>query len=122
MNKSELKKHGSLQPSLGKRRDSQTLNGTKQKLHEEPQLHQPDAHNIPELWADFLDSIKTGRRPVCDIEIGYRATLMSLLAVLSQKLRRSVEWDAGKQMVVADPEANKLLSREYRSPWEYPRV
>ena len=89
-------------------------------LHEDPQLHSPDNQNIPELWADFLQAIKSNSRPVCDIEIGYRSTNMSLLGMLSLKLGRSVEWDGEK--IVGDPEANRLLSRPYRAPWVYPQV
>lgn len=89
-------------------------------LHEAPKLNKPDDQNIRELWADFLDAIKTGRRPVCDIEIGHRSTNMSLLGMLSLKLGRAVEWDGQKEEVVGDPEANKLLSRPYRAPWKYP--
>ena len=97
-------------------------NSKKQVLHEDPRLHQPDTQNIKELWADFLESVNTGRRPACDIEIGYQATLMCLLGMLSMKVGRSVEWDADKQSIVGDAEANKLLRREYRSPWKYPKV
>ena len=91
-------------------------------VHEDPQLHNPDDQNIKELWADFLNAIATNRRPVCDIEIGHRATNMSLLGMLSLKLGRSLAWDDKKGVVLNDPEANKLLSREYRDPWEYPSV
>lgn len=94
----------------------------KQVIHQEPQLHEPDQQNIKELWADFLASIKAGKKPVCDIEIGYHSTNMSLLAMLSHRLGRSVEWDAGKGVIPNDPEANKLLSRAYRAPWQYPVV
>lgn len=90
-------------------------------LHEDPKLNKPDDQNIRELWADFLESIKTGRRPVCDIEIGHRSTNMSLLGMLSLKLGRSVQWDGEKEVIVGDPEANKLLSRPYRAPWQYPK-
>lgn len=89
-------------------------------VHVDPQLHEPDQQNIPELWADFLDAIKTNRRPVCDIEIGHRSTNMSLLGMLSLKLGRSVRWDG--EQILDDPEANELLSRPYRAPWEYPAV
>ncbi|RMH68122.1 MAG: gfo/Idh/MocA family oxidoreductase [Bacteroidetes bacterium] len=89
-------------------------------IHENPQLHKPDDQNIRELWADFLDAIETGRRPVCDIEIGYRATNMSLLGMLSWKLGRSVEWDGERGVIVGDEEANRLLRRPYRAPWVYP--
>ncbi|HXG34489.1 MAG TPA: Gfo/Idh/MocA family oxidoreductase [Bryobacteraceae bacterium] len=91
-------------------------------LHEDPKLGQPDDQNIRELWADFLDAIRTGRRPVCDIEIGHRSTNMSLLGMLSLKLGRSIHWDGDKEEVIGDAEANTLLRRAYRTPWRYPEV
>ena len=87
-------------------------------IHVEPQLNDPDGQNIKELWADFLDAIKTKRRPVRDIEIGYRATNAALLGMVSMRLGRSVKWD-GTQCP-NDAEANKLLRRPYRAPWVYP--
>ena len=91
-------------------------------IHQDAQLHEPDQQNIPELWADFLKCIKTRSRPVCDIEIGHRSTNTSLLGMLSLKLGRSVEWDGKKEVIIGDPEANKLLRRQYRKPWVYPDV
>lgn len=89
-------------------------------IHVEPQLNQPDGQNIRELWADFLACIESRQHPVCDIEIGYRSTNVSLLAVMSYKLGRSIRWDGEKNQVIGDPEAGKLLRREYRGDWEYP--
>ena len=91
-----------------------------QVLHQPPRLRQPDNQNIPELWADFVQAIEYGRRPLCDIEIGHRSTATSLLGMLSHKLGRSVAWDGEREVVVGDEEANQLLSREYRAPWQYP--
>ena len=92
----------------------------KEPINEPAQLHQPDAQNIPELWDDFLKCIKTGERPVCDIEHGHRATTLSLLGMLSMKLGRSLRWDGENERVIDDEEANALLRREYRAPWKYP--
>lgn len=83
-------------------------------------LHDPDKQNIRELWADFMQSIENNSRPVCDIEKGHLATNMSLLGMLSYKLGRSVAWDGEKEIILNDPEANKLLKRDYRGQWEYP--
>ena len=94
----------------------------KEPLHEDPTLNDPDSQNIRELYGDFLKCIETGDRPVCDIEIGHRSTVMSLLGVLSTKLGRSIQWDGEKEIILNDPEANKLLEREYRAPWKYPKV
>jgi predicted dehydrogenase len=87
---------------------------------EKAQLHAPDDQNIKELFADFLDAIKKNRRPISDIEVAHRSTNMSLLGMLSLKLGRSLQWDGDKEVVIGDDEANKLLAREYRKPWEYP--
>lgn len=90
----------------------------KPTIHQAPKLDKPDDQNIALLWADFLSSIKTNKRPVCDIEQGHRSTNMALLGMLSMKLGRSVEWDGNQ--IVGDAEANTLLSRAYRGEWQYP--
>jgi predicted dehydrogenase len=91
-------------------------------VHEEPKLHEPDSQNIKELWADFLDAIKTGRKPVSDIEEIHRSTNVSLLGMLALRLGRSIQWDGAKEQIIDDAEANQLLSRKYRTPWEYPKA
>jgi predicted dehydrogenase len=94
----------------------------KPTIHEDARLNQPDDQNIRELWADFLDAIKTGRRPACDIEVGHRSTNMSLLAMVSWRAGKSIDWDGEKEIVRNDARANDLLSRKYRSPWKYPQA
>ena len=89
-------------------------------LQQKPQLHKPDDQNIAELWANFLEAIKTNQLPVCDIEKGHRSANMSLLGMLSYKLGRSIEWNGEKEMIINDDEANKLLRRDYRGEWKYP--
>jgi predicted dehydrogenase len=94
----------------------------KPEIREPAKLHQPDSQNIPELWADFIDAIQEGRQPICDIEIGHRSTNMSLLAMISLNIGRSIRWDGDKEVILDDPYANSLLQRPYRRPWVYPKV
>jgi predicted dehydrogenase len=89
-------------------------------IHEKAQLQEPDGHNLKLLWADFLDSIAKGKAPAADIELAHRSTCMSLLGMLSLKLGRSIRWDGAKELISNDAEANRLLARSYRAPWEYP--
>ena len=89
-----------------------------QEIHMDPDVNEPDFQNIKELWADFIESIEKKRRPICDIENGYHATNMSLLAMISMKLGRSIQWDGDH--VINDKEAASQLKRNYRSPWVYP--
>jgi predicted dehydrogenase len=92
-------------------------------VHEEPRFdNDKDGHNIPLLWADFMDCIQSGRRPVADIEIGHRSTNLSLLGMLSYKLGRSISWDGDREQILGDDEANKFLKRDYRGEWKYPEA
>ncbi len=91
-------------------------------IHTGAQLQEPDGHNIKLLWQDVLTAIETSRRPAADVEIGHLSTNLSLLGMLSYKLGRSIQWDGDTESIVGDPEANKLLRRDYRAPWKYPGV
>lgn len=91
-------------------------------IHEEAQLHEPDNQNIRELWVDFLNAIDNGSRPICDIEAIHYSTNLSLLGVLSYKLGRSIRWDGESERCIGDDEANSMLRRDYRGPWEYPEA
>lgn len=70
---------------------------------------------------DWLRAIDGGSRPVADIEQGHISTASCILANLSMKLGRSLTWDAQKQRVAGDDEANRLLRRPYRKPWVHPK-
>jgi predicted dehydrogenase len=87
---------------------------------EAAQLHDPDAQNIRELWADFLDAIHRGRKPVCDIADIHLSTNMALLGMVSFKHGKSIEWDGEKERIIGDEVANTYLSREYRAGYKYP--
>jgi len=91
-------------------------------VHGDSQLQEPDGHNLKLLWDDFLKAIDTNTKPTCDIEIGHRSSVLPLLGMASMKAGRSLQWDGDKEQIIGDAEANKLLSRPYRGPWEYPAV
>jgi predicted dehydrogenase len=86
----------------------------------EKDLERHVASAVRRHMQDFLHAIGTRGRPVADIEQGHISTASCILANLSQKLGRSLAWDAEKQQVVGDEEANKLLRRPYREPWVHP--
>jgi predicted dehydrogenase len=69
---------------------------------------------------NFLECVASRERPVADVEEGHLSTALCELGNISQQLGRSLTWDAEREQVVGDEEANKLLRREYRKPWVYP--
>ena len=82
-----------------------------------------ETHVAPAIRAhmkDFLSCISSRKTPVADIEQGYMSTTACILANLSMRLGRSLEWDHAKGLVVRDDEANRLLRRPYRAPWVHP--
>jgi predicted dehydrogenase len=82
-----------------------------------------ETHVAPALrrhFVDFLESIDTNRQPRADIEEGHISTTSCILANLSRRLGRSLEWDPESGRVKGDEEANRLLSRPYRDPWTHP--
>ena len=77
---------------------------------------------MPPLWADFIEAIEKKRKPVADIEPSHRSSVLPMLGMISYKLGRSLEWDGRKEKIIGDNEANKLLRRDYRKPWVYPKI
>ena len=71
--------------------------------------------------ANFLDCIRTGKRPNCDIEDGHKSTLLCHLGNIAHRVNRVLTTDAKNGHIVNDSEAMKLWSREYRPGWE-PKV
>ena len=97
--------------------------GGEKKVHVDADFdNEKYGHNMTPLWADFIKAIETGKRPVADAEVGHQASTMALLGMISLKAGRSIEWDGEKEQIVGDPEANKLLRRKYREPWQYPKI
>jgi predicted dehydrogenase len=67
---------------------------------------------------NFLDCVKSRQRPNADVEEGHRSAVMCHLGNISTRLGRSLRWDAAKEQVAGDPEANQMLARPYRGPWK----
>jgi len=67
---------------------------------------------------NFLDCVKSGERPTCDVETGHRSTTFSHLGNIALATRSRIDWDAKNERVVNNDAANKLLHYEYRAPWK----
>ena len=86
----------------------------------EKDLEKHVAPAIRHHMKDLLRNIASRGKPVADIEQGYISTTSCILANNAMKLGRTLTWDAVNQQVVNDDEANKLLRRPYRKPWQHP--
>src|SRR3954464_8037774 len=82
-----------------------------------------ETHVAPAIRAhmkNFLECIESRRLPVSDIEQGYMSAAACILANVSMKLGRSLQWNHARGIIAGDAEANKLLRRPYRAPWVHP--
>ena len=66
---------------------------------------------------NFLDCVKSRERPSADVEVGHRTAVFCHLGNIATRLGRFLQWDGENERFVADEEANRLLSKPYRSPW-----
>lgn len=71
--------------------------------------------------ADFLDAIRTGRRPNCDVELGYKSVVAMQLGNISWRVGRDLKVDPQNGHILHDKEAQKFWSRTYEKGWE-PKV
>jgi hypothetical protein len=86
----------------------------------EKDLERHVAPAIRRHMQDLLAAMGKRCKPVADIEQGHISTASCILANLSMQLGRTLAWDVTKGEVIGDAEANRLLSRPYRTPWIHP--
>jgi hypothetical protein len=67
---------------------------------------------------NFLDCIRTGKRPNAEIEEGYKSALLCHLGNISHRVGRALQIDPKSGHIKNDADAEKLWRREYRSGWE----
>jgi predicted dehydrogenase len=68
---------------------------------------------------DFLDCMRTRKRPICDVEIGCRSVTVCHLGNIAYWTRLHLEWDPAKEKFKGPTakEASKWLDRTKRKPW-----
>jgi hypothetical protein len=70
------------------------------------------------IYGDFIECVKTRERPFRDIEPAVNTCVLAHLGNIAYQLRRSLKWDAARQEFIDDAEANRLVDRARREPWQ----
>ena len=71
---------------------------------------------------DWVDCIRSRRRPIADVEAGARTATLCHLTNLAYWNRRTLRWDPQNWKFIGDDEANTWLDRPRRDPWQLPTV
>lgn len=67
---------------------------------------------------DWLNSMRSRKRPFCEVEDGHRVAVVCNLANMSLRLGRTIRWDPEKEQVIGDKEAAAMCVKQYRAPWD----
>lgn len=67
---------------------------------------------------NFLDCVKSRKPTITPAEVAHHSALPGHLGLIAMLTGRKLKWNAGQAIIVDDPEASKLLTRSYRSPWK----
>lgn len=70
------------------------------------------------IYGDFIHCVKTREKPFRDIELAVNTAAVSHLGNIAYALKRSLKWDPAKQEFPGDEEANRLVDRARREPWQ----
>jgi len=69
-------------------------------------------------YQNFLDCIRSRSETVAPAEVAHRSASVGHLGVLSIATGRTIKWDPATETVIGDPDADRLLSRAYRKPYQ----
>jgi len=62
--------------------------------------------------------VKSRQQTITPGEVAHRSASVGHLGVIAMELGRKIHFDPATESIIDDPEATRLLSRSYRSPWD----
>ncbi len=89
---------------------------TKMREYEQPEKtipRVPDANH----GMDWIDAIKNGTKSCADFEYSTKLTEVVLMGTIAQRVGGKLNWDREQGEFVNAPDANAMLSRQYRRGW-----
>ncbi|MBM4104355.1 MAG: Gfo/Idh/MocA family oxidoreductase [Planctomycetes bacterium] len=91
---------------------SETLRKVKLK---DSEIH---LYNSPDHYANFVDCVKSRKKPISPIEAAVQSDLISHLSNAAIRLKQPIEWDPKNEKLVKDEEIIlAVLNRTARKPW-----
>jgi predicted dehydrogenase len=75
-------------------------------------LYKSDNH-----FRNFIDCVISGEEPIAPAEVAHRSITIAHLGNISMLLKQDLDWDPVKERFVNNIQANSLLARPMREPW-----
>jgi len=74
-------------------------------------------YDSKEHHGNWLECVRSRKQPIAPAEVGHRSCSACLLHHIAMKLKRKVFWDPAKERFKNDDQANAMLSRPQRRPY-----
>ena len=71
-----------------------------------------------EQHGNWLDCMRSRLQPISPVEVGHRSCSTCLLHHMVMKVKRTLHWDPMNERFINDDEANSMLNRPHRFPYE----
>ena len=103
-----IKGYGTYETYLGSKREP----GPKNSMKDETDLH----------FANFLEAVRTRKKEILNapVETAHYSSALAHLGNITFRLGRQLEFDPQSEKFVDDPEADAMLTRNYREPFVVP--
>lgn len=69
---------------------------------------------------NFIDCVISRKETAAPADIGHRSISVALLGEIAMITGQKLEWDPDKEVFINNVQANRLLKRPYRAPWQFP--
>lgn len=67
---------------------------------------------------NLIDCIKSRQPTVTPVETAHHSVIPGHLGLIAMLTGRKIRWNARTEVIIEDPQASKLLRRDYRHPWK----
>ena len=67
---------------------------------------------------NFLDCVKSRQPTITPIQTGHHSAIPGHLGLISMLTGRKIRWSVADEVILDDPGASQLLSRDYRAPYK----
>ncbi len=85
-------------------------------------MHMNEDEPTPLHGKNFIDSVRDRKEPFANIDVGCRSTIVPLIGNIAARVGKKLKWDPKTESFPGEPQANKLLFRPYRKPWDLVRI
>ena len=94
--------------------------GREERLGPSMRVDKKDRNSGPAHLTNFVDAVRTRGKTVAPAEVAHLSTALIQLGDITQRVGNVLDFDPKTETFPDNPEANTLLSKEYREPWTLP--